>query len=51
MPIEATSRHVGEASSLLAAQKFYEANLALKATEDGPRMESALAHTLLLPSH
>lgn len=42
MPIEATSRHVGEASSLLAAQKFYEANLALKAAEDGLRMDSVM---------
>jgi hypothetical protein len=35
MPLEATKRHVDQASDLLADDKYYEANLALKAAEDG----------------
>ncbi|MDS4027435.1 MAG: YfdX family protein [Candidatus Contendobacter sp.] len=35
MPIEATSKAVDQAAELLAQNKYYEANLALKKAEDG----------------
>ncbi len=35
MPLNATTRHVAEATKLIGAKQFYEANLALKAAEDG----------------
>lgn len=35
MPIEATKKHVDQARKLLGEHKYYEANLALKAVEDG----------------
>ncbi|MFO1126214.1 MAG: YfdX family protein [Methylocystis sp.] len=35
MPIEATKKHVDQAIQLLGERKYYEANLALKAVEDG----------------
>lgn len=35
MPIEATSKAVDQAANLLAQNKYYEANLALKKAEDG----------------
>ncbi len=35
MPIDATTRHVAMASKLIGEHKYYEANLALKAAEDG----------------
>lgn len=35
MPMDATRRQISIASGLLTAQKYYEANLALKAAEDG----------------
>ena len=40
MPLEATSKAVDEASTLLAESKYYEANLALKKAEDGWVTES-----------
>lgn len=40
MPLEATSKAVDEASTLLAENKYYEANLALKKAEDGWVTES-----------
>jgi hypothetical protein len=35
MPLQATKRHVDQANTLLGDGKYYEANLALKAAEDG----------------
>lgn len=35
MPMDATRRQISIASGLMTAQKFYEANMALKAAEDG----------------
>lgn len=35
MPLDATREHLSVAAGLLTAQKYYEANLALKAVEDG----------------
>jgi hypothetical protein len=35
MPLDATRRQISIASGLLTAQKFYEANMVLKAAEDG----------------
>lgn len=40
MPLEATSKAVDDASTLLAENKYYEANLALKKAEDGWVTES-----------
>ncbi|MCP5196010.1 MAG: YfdX family protein [Gammaproteobacteria bacterium] len=40
MPLEATSKAVDEASTLLGESKYYEANLALKKAEDGWVTES-----------
>lgn len=40
MPLEATSKAVDEASTLLGESKYYEANLALKKAEDGWVSES-----------
>ncbi len=35
MPVDATRRHLNAAETLLKSDRFYEANLALKAAEDG----------------
>jgi hypothetical protein len=35
MPVDATRRHLNAATTLMSAKQFYEANLALKAAEDG----------------
>jgi hypothetical protein len=35
MPLKTTQKHVKSAESLLDAKKYYEANLALKAAQDG----------------
>lgn len=35
MPVDATRRHLNAAETLLKSDQFYEANLALKAAEDG----------------
>ncbi|MGD9544202.1 MAG: YfdX family protein [Methylocystis sp.] len=40
MPIEATKKHVDQAVQLLGEHKYYEANLALKAVEDGLTVET-----------
>lgn len=40
MPLQATVKQVNAASKLLGEKKFYEANLALKAAEDGLRMDT-----------
>lgn len=40
MPIEATKKHVDEAIQLVGERKYYEANLALKAVEDGLTVET-----------
>jgi len=40
MPLQATARHIDEASKLVDNKKYYEANLALKAAEDGLRTDS-----------
>lgn len=42
MPIQATTKRVAEASKLVGEQKYYEANLALKAAEDGLRVDSVV---------
>ncbi len=47
MPIEATKKHVDEAIQLLRERKYYEANLALKAVEDGLTVETV---TLVPPA-
>ena len=40
MPLEATSKAIDDASTLLGESKYYEANLALKKAEDGWVSES-----------
>ncbi|MEJ8845639.1 YfdX family protein [Variovorax rhizosphaerae] len=40
MPIDATAKNVAEATRLLGEKKYYEANLALKAVEDGLRIDT-----------
>lgn len=40
MPLEPTLKHVSDAKKLVDQKKFYEANLALKAAEDGIRADS-----------
>lgn len=40
MPVDAAATHAAEAASLMAAGKYYEANLALKSIEDGVVVES-----------
>jgi hypothetical protein len=42
MPLQATTKRVAEANRLVGEQKYYEANLALKAAEDGLRVDSVL---------
>lgn len=42
MPLQATTKRVAEANTLVGEQKYYEANLALKAAEDGLRIDSVL---------
>lgn len=42
MPLEATKKHIDEATKLIAQNKYYEANLALKAAEDGLRVDSVV---------
>lgn len=44
MPVNDTLNHVDKAIGLLAQNKFYEANLALKAAEDGLIVDSVLLH-------
>ncbi|MCC6870167.1 MAG: YfdX family protein [Burkholderiales bacterium] len=40
MPLDATRRQVALASDLMKGQKYYEANMALKAAEDGLQFDS-----------
>ena len=40
MPLQVTSRRVDEASKLVDEKHYYEANLALKAAEDGLRIDT-----------
>ena len=40
MPLDGTARRIADASRLLGEKKFYEANLALKAAEDGLRVDT-----------
>ncbi|MEJ8858502.1 YfdX family protein [Variovorax robiniae] len=40
MPIDSTAKNVAEATRLLGEKKYYEANLALKAVEDGLRIDT-----------
>lgn len=40
MPIEATKKHVDQALRLLKEHKYYEANMALKAVDDGLTVET-----------
>jgi hypothetical protein len=42
MPLDATTRHVAEATRLMGEHKYYEANLALKAAVDGLRVDSVV---------
>ncbi len=44
MPVKATSTHVDKAIELIGEQKYYEANLALKAAEDGLIIDSVLLY-------
>jgi hypothetical protein len=41
MPLKATLTHVDKAIALTNAHKYYEANLSLKAAEDGLVVDSA----------
>ncbi|MEO8250705.1 MAG: YfdX family protein [Burkholderiales bacterium] len=46
MPLQATQKHVDSAAKLIDQKKFYEANLALKAAEDGLILDTiALSET------
>lgn len=40
MPLDATRRHLNAAEALIQSNQFYEANLALKAAEDGLQMDT-----------
>ncbi len=40
MPLDATRRQIAAASDLVKGQKYYEANMALKAAEDGLQFDS-----------
>lgn len=40
LPIDATKKHIDEAIKLTGAHKYYEANLAMKAAEDGLLVDS-----------
>ena len=40
MPLDATGKQVDQARNLLGERKYYEANLALKAAEDGLKVDS-----------
>jgi hypothetical protein len=42
MPLQSTTKRVADASRLVSEQKFYEANLALKAAEDGLRFDEVV---------
>jgi hypothetical protein len=44
IPVKATQEHVDKAIGLLKAHKYYEANLALKAAEDGEIVDAAIAY-------
>jgi acetolactate synthase small subunit len=43
IPVNATEEHVDKAIELLKDQKYYEANLALKAAEDGAIIDTVIA--------
>lgn len=40
MPVQATRRHIDVAADLMGSDKYYEANLALKAAEDGLQVDT-----------
>jgi hypothetical protein len=44
LPVKDTVKHVDKAMELMKAQKYYEANLALKAAEDGAIVDSVLLY-------
>jgi hypothetical protein len=44
MPVNATIKHVNDAMDLLDKHQYYEANLALKAAEDGMIVDSVLLY-------
>ena len=44
LPVKDTVKHVDKAMELMKAHKYYEANLALKAAEDGTIVDSALLY-------
>jgi glucan-binding YG repeat protein len=44
LPVKDTVKHVDKAMELMKAQKYYEANLALKAAEDGAIVNSVLLY-------
>ncbi len=50
MPLQTTQEHVKAAESLLDDQKYYEANLALKAVEDGLVLETVALADVPKPS-
>jgi hypothetical protein len=44
LPVKDTVKHVDKAMELMKAQKYFEANLALKAAEDGAIVDSVLLY-------
>jgi hypothetical protein len=42
LPLNQTAKHVRAATDLISKQKYYEANMALKAAEDGLNMETVM---------
>jgi hypothetical protein len=50
MPLDTTRRHLNAAITLLTAKQYYEANLALKAVEDGLLTETVAVRETLPPT-
>lgn len=50
MPLDATRRHLNAATTLLTAKQYYEANLALKAAEDGLLIDTVAMSAAPVPT-
>jgi capsid protein len=50
MPVDATRRHLNTAETLIKANKYYEANLALKAAEDGLQVDTVAISDIPTPT-
>lgn len=50
MPLDTTRRHLNAASTLMSAKQYYEANLALKAVEDGLLIDTVAIRETALPT-